>query len=61
MRENFLVLLEYGENVLSLLTFMVDPIINLMSEPHHIYIRRWSIIFRILKVPKNYSYMRQNK
>ena len=40
--------------VLSHLTFMVDPTINLMSGPHH-ECERGSTIFHTLGVPKNYS------
>ena len=37
--------------VLTSLTFMVDPIINLMNKSHY----EGSTILRILGVPKNYS------
>jgi len=41
--------------VLPPLTFMVDPIMNLMSEPYHEYERRSTILY-ILRVLKNYSF-----
>ena len=41
--------------ILPPLTFMIDPIMNLMNRPHHKYEKKKNIILRILELPQNYS------